>query len=485
MRARLAALAVLVFASPAFAQAIDSGGAAELTDNLARYIGKPAFDSGMVKVAVDGDAYRIDFDFKAITTLFPALTQHAKFDVAPFALRVRPNADSTWQVEGGIMPDGWFEMGQGETFMRMQWAVKEGRQSGIYYPAIAGFSSSTGSFAGIEVISKSPGGDSATRYGAGSISISGAKSAKGDGVDFTSRQTLNDYSVTQTIAAPGAAMKVPISMKAAKVSADANGAGVQAPELLELLAFAVAHMDPEKATQDQATLKTLLLAALPLWEKIDGTYAIENLEITTPAGIVKAAVMDSTISGTGVRDDARVDYRFGIKDMKVTSFLVPIWALKLIPDQVDLNFGATEIDIDMPARKVIEAFDLMKTPPVPDAVGEELLAHFAANTPRVIINKSRIGNAELDVVAEGEMTFPDKKAVLDMTISSGGYDKALETITTAAVSDPNAAEVLQGLQFARQLAAPMPDGRLEWKLNVKADGSVTVNGTLVKPADAQ
>jgi hypothetical protein len=29
----------------------------------------------------------------------------------------------------------------------------------------------------------------------------------------------------------------------------------------------------------------------------------------------------------------------------------------------------------------------------------------------------------------------------------------------------------------------LPDGRLEWVINSRADGSVTVNGAMLKPAD--
>ncbi|TIU51152.1 MAG: hypothetical protein E5W19_06000, partial [Mesorhizobium sp.] len=32
-------------------------------------------------------------------------------------------------------------------------------------------------------------------------------------------------------------------------------------------------------------------------------------------------------------------------------------------------------------------------------------------------------------------------------------------------------------------AKTLPDGKLEWAINTKADGSVTVNGVMLKPAD--
>ena len=50
MRRLLAVASLAAFASPSFAQTVDSAGAARLAEGLARYVSKAAFDTGILKV---------------------------------------------------------------------------------------------------------------------------------------------------------------------------------------------------------------------------------------------------------------------------------------------------------------------------------------------------------------------------------------------------------------------------------------------------
>ncbi|TIU28663.1 MAG: hypothetical protein E5W38_23280, partial [Mesorhizobium sp.] len=75
---------VFAFSAPALAQTVDSQGAKQLSDSLARYFGKQAFDSGVVKVSVEGDAYKVVVDIKALVNALPE-EKSLKFDLAPYA----------------------------------------------------------------------------------------------------------------------------------------------------------------------------------------------------------------------------------------------------------------------------------------------------------------------------------------------------------------------------------------------------------------
>ena len=73
---------LLACSAPAFGQTVDSQGAKQLTDNLARYFGKKPFDIGFLKVSVEGDAYKLAFDFKPLVgtlgkTGWPEARSHA------------------------------------------------------------------------------------------------------------------------------------------------------------------------------------------------------------------------------------------------------------------------------------------------------------------------------------------------------------------------------------------------------------------------
>ena len=73
-------------------------------------------------------------------------------------------------------------------------------------------------------------------------------------------------------------------MKAATLSVDANGQGYRTRALLDLLAFGVANADKAKITANQAELKSRLLAALPVWNRIDGSYRFGDFTTETPVG---------------------------------------------------------------------------------------------------------------------------------------------------------------------------------------------------------
>ena len=84
----------LPFSAPALGQTVDSQGAKQLSDDLSRYVGKQAIDEGILKVSVEGDAYKITFDLKAIAAELPK-QDLPKFDFPPYTLVVKPRGDGS------------------------------------------------------------------------------------------------------------------------------------------------------------------------------------------------------------------------------------------------------------------------------------------------------------------------------------------------------------------------------------------------------
>ncbi|WP_442579198.1 hypothetical protein ACSBOB_27385 [Mesorhizobium sp. ASY16-5R] len=480
MRALLPILLVAV-ATPTAAQTVDATGATQLGETLARYVGKTALEKGIVKVAPDGDAYRIDFDFSRIASLFPPQDM-VRYEVSPYGLRVKPLADGTWQVDGALSPDGWVEISQPPMKQRLQWTVSDGKMSGVFDPALGVFSSATGSHSGIKLVTEAPTGRGETSYGAGTITMTGTKSANG-GIDFTSKQAMAEFVQSQNVVDPEGKTNFPMEMKAASLSLDADGTGYRWGSLLDILAFAVVNNDEAKVKANQAELKSLLLAALPLWEHVAGRYALADLSVTTPVGIFRTGEAGVSVAMDGIRQDGALSYSVKLSKLEVASLFLPGWAPALIPTEIDININGTNLDLDVPARKLIEAIDLGKEPPVPESVGQEIAAAFMADPPKIVFSKSTIRNADAEIVAEGELTFPGGRPVFDMTLEAAGYDKVVATLQSAAASDPQVAEMLPALAMVKGFAKTLADGRLQWAINIRADGSAFVNGTMVKPAD--
>ncbi|TJV13334.1 MAG: hypothetical protein E5Y18_21600, partial [Mesorhizobium sp.] len=131
--------------------------------------------------------------------------------------------------------------------------------------------SATQSIAGMTMNSRDAVQRAKVSTGAGTATMNASKAANG-GVDFTATQSLADFAEALDFDDPKSGLKFPLTIKSPKLSVNATGKGVRTKPLLDLLAFAVANEDEARLKANQAQLKSLLLAALPLWERIDGTY---------------------------------------------------------------------------------------------------------------------------------------------------------------------------------------------------------------------
>jgi hypothetical protein len=106
-----------------------------------------------------------------------------------------------------------------------------------------------------------------------------------------------------------------------------------------------------------------------------------------------------------------------------------------------------------------------------------------AKTPKVVLGHSTVRNKDTEIALEGEMTFPGEKPEGNVTVDVTGFDKMIEGLQEAAKSEPEVAQYVPVALMAKGFGKTLPDGRLEWVVNAKADGSVTVNGVMLKPAD--
>jgi hypothetical protein len=120
---------------------------------------------------------------------------------------------------------------------------------------------------------------------------------------------------------------------------------------------------------------------------------------------------------------------------------------------------------------------------LPARFGDTLTADFMAKAPKVIIGHSTVKNGDMQIALEGEMTFPGMKPEANVTIDIAGYDKIVESLQAAAKSEPEAAQYFPVVLAIKGFGKTLPDGRLEWVINSKADGSVMVNGAVLKLAD--
>ncbi|MER8529865.1 hypothetical protein [Mesorhizobium sp. M0814] len=473
---------VLALSAPAFGQTVDEQGAKQLSQDLSRYVGKKAVDIGMMKVSVEGGAYKIAVDFKPVVDLLAKQQPSFRFDFTPYVLLAKPRKDRLWDVSLDTSPKGSFDLAGPQIPQHFSISIANNKFSGVYDPGLAAFSSAAGSTAGMTMISRNPMQSVEATIGAGAGSMNATKSANG-GIDFTYSQTMADFAEAVRFDDPKHALKFSYTVKSPALSVNATGKGLKTKPLLDLLAFAVANEDEATLKANQAQLKSLLLAALPLWERIDGTYGFKDLAVESPVGYFGATELGTSFGSDGIAQNGTINYSITAAGLTIPRNVVPAWSAALLPTEIDLNFGGANIDLDSVTKKTIEAFDLNKNPPLPADFGDQIKADFMAKTPKFVIGHSTVKNGGIEIALEGEMMFPGAKPVANVTLDVTGYDRIVESLQTAAKTDPAAAQYFTGALAIKGFGKTLPDGRLEWVINTKADGSVTVNGAMLKPAD--
>lgn len=488
MRRVLPFLAALIASTaPAPAQTVDEAGAARIEQALSRYVGRMAFERGMLDVSVDGEAYRLTIDFDPIAAMVPE-TAALSLDVDPWSIRLKPNPDGTFAVSGDLVPNGSFSVRTPQTETapslqsKLEWTVEESESSGIFDPELATFASAAGSLRGLKAVSIDDNQRADIAAGSGAFEMTAVKSPAG-GVDYTSSQTILDFSETVEVRVSPAGPQLPFTLSSPKVTVVSDAAGFRSWPILDLVAFAIAHADEQAVAADQAELKRLILAALPLWDRISGRYDVSDLTVETSVGRFGIAGFEFAMALDGVGADGSVDYGFGFKGLSLPSGLAPAWSTPLLPTDVSLNFGVRNLNSEEPIRLLVDALDLDRQPPIPDAVGQDILAGFLGDPPVFVMERSLIRNGDIEIAMTGEMPFSLGKPNLTATIEMAGFETAASALQAAAAVDPEAQQVFPFVLAAQGLGRKLEDGRLQWNVEVNGDGSVVVNGARLKGPD--
>ncbi|WP_315928114.1 hypothetical protein [Mesorhizobium sp. SP-1A] len=479
----LSAVLLMSLASPALAQTVDEKGAAELSGNFARYIGKQAIERKLVAVVAKGDAYDVTIDVQALLGLLPE-QKLLKSDFPPFTVKVKPRADGNWDVSGAFPSRGAFEVKDENASRSTQFAIKDGKFEGVYDAGLASFLSAASSLAGASMTTRDKMQEAEMTTGAATATMN-STAAQGGGVDFSVSQKIADFVEALKVDEPESGFKFPLTVRSPELAVEASGRGLRSKALLDLLAFGVANGEDAQVKANQAELKALLLAALPLWEHLDGSYGFKDLGVESPLGTFTASQFGVTVAADGISKNGAINYTIEARGLNVPEVLVPAWSKPLVPTEVTLSFGGANIDLDSMARKTIDTLDLDKEPPLPEGFGETLVADFLAETPKLVIRHSTIKSSDAEVAFEGEVTFPGEKPEINTTIDIAGYDKIVETLQAASKTMPEMAQYVPAALAVKGFAKSLPDGRLEWAVNGKPDGSVTVNGVMVKGVDPE
>lgn len=499
MRRLLLISCMMAVTTPVFAQTVDAEGADELAATLSKYFGKTAIEKKIINVVPEVDNYRITFSTAKLLESLPK-QDYIKGDFGEYSLLTKPLADGSWNVTSSTMPRGSVEMVTPTGPETLQWSIDNANISGIFDPKIGAFSKASFAYGSFKLKSTSPTQDVEASAGSAKGETIGTAAASG-GVDFSSVQSAADFRETMTIKAPaptdgaatdGGATPAPatpaeplkVVIQGNELGANADAKGFRNLQLLDLWAFFIAHAG-EKTLKDteQTELKTKVLAALPLWDKLSGAYHLADLDVETPLGPFAAKNVSQELNFDGISKSGGYHYAFRTNGLKYPSLPIPEWSAQFLPTDVEFAFGTTGIDLDTVAKAAVADMDLNREKPFSDEFEASTAAAFMMNPPKVVINKSLIRTADTELTVEGEVSFAALKPESRTTWEMAGFDVALDRLTKASKQEPEIKNYIVFAKLAKDFGTQLPNGHIQWVVDQKADGSVSVNGNPVKGPD--
>jgi hypothetical protein len=466
------ALVAVLPTAAAAAPATDEG-AARLEEVFKRYLGSL---DGVVDVTPEGETYRAAFDLKPYAALIPV--DGLQVETIPYVYTLTDNGDGTW----GVAENGSFLVKAAlPGLFEFEYGIESIASQGTFSEALAALTDYTARTGTFRYIQKTylPDGTLATddsqTIASGTMSIAGRPGANGVDGDLAADYAGYSQRISLPAVEPGGAPTM-IQLDAASYRSASSFTDMRLREILDLLAWFVARPSVEAIAADQADLKPLLTAALPLVGRATGQLDMSTIDVATPLGVFSADTLAVEVDANGLVTDGRIREKFDLRGLSVPAGALPEWGATLVPRNAAFDFTVSGFDLATPAARMIEAFDLTRPEPVDQTVLFSLLGAFLPKgsvdiviAPSTVEGKAYRVDYEAQVTA-GMMGAPSGTA----KVTALGID-GIRAALTSAPPDVSG-QFLPPLEFAVSLAETQPDGALVWDIEFQPTGAVLVNG---------
>jgi hypothetical protein len=479
------ALAGLLISTAAFAGPSTQEGADKLVASFQTYLGTTP---GVVTVSPTGEAYKVVID---TAPLAAKAGDGFSLKVSPIELMLTDRGDGTWDVAQD-QPLSVDVQVPGTIDEKI--ALDRQAMTGTWDSTLMTFTTYKVSATNmvVEATTYPPAGTDAavgpqtSRQTTEALEVTGTGVANPNGgADI--RQTYDVKNIVQTMDVPTAPGGAPaqVTVTVPSYTGEMTGTGFRTAAIFDLMAYFVAHPGEAEIKGSQEDLRAMLTASLPLFENIAGSFELANLSAATPVGTFGAASAGVTLDMNGAVKDGKLREAFRFEGLTFPAGVVPDWALPLIPKTGSIDVAGTGFDAAAVAAKMIGAFDLTKTPPLPDTFGDEL-APIALPTGQATITLAPGGvtGAEYAVTWEGAMQVGPGMPVPTGTakVTLKGAD-AIRAALAAAPPDMGGPATM-GLGAASAFAKFEADGTLTWEIDATEPGVLKVNGRPI-PMGAQ
>jgi len=476
-----AALGALSVGASAADLAATPEGAQKIAAVIATYAGKPAAGaSSAITVTPESADYLVAVDVGAL--LAPLKEMGVSYDSAVMKFKVFEQDDGAWRVEQSDFPALVTHSKQGDRSYDSTIALSGFSNVIVIDPATSWVRSGQSSGDKLTLRGHGPGLDETLDTGA--VQATMASKASADGALATDLQeSIGAFALTVAVdpkaADPGAnadAKPVNVAIHADKTAVGIDLGGVKPRPLLDLWAFLVAHPTRPELAADEATLKTLLTAALASKLSLDESVAMQALDVQTPRGLIAADAAKAGIGGAAAGSDSRFEEHFSASGLTLPPGLVPATFHDLVPTSFDVGFKVTGFDLTAAGAEAIADMHLAgDAPPISKDDSDKVWAKLIGAGPVLIdVAPSHVVAPQLDIAFQGQVRYQGAKPSGSFTVHMRNFDQTQAALKSLG---PEAEKkMVPVMAMAKGLAKTEGDGSLTWVGELGGDGMIKVNG---------
>ncbi|RUM21377.1 hypothetical protein EFQ99_26570 [Rhizobium vallis] len=474
-------LLALCLVTTAQSAEINQDGANAVKDTLTKLLPKDLAKSGLITVNPAGARYEIIYDLaKLLGKADPA--KFAINGLTPFSMFATPLDSGLWNIEGdnSLNVSGHMK-GPDQKPADFTYSIASLAYNGVFDPAISYLRSGTFAAKDIKVSSKSETEEVHASFASMEQKLTSTDSAGGNGrIDFAGTGSMSGF-VEQV---SGLQMP-PVEFRADSLDFAAEVKGLPAKQIRDMIFFVLDHVDEKELSPENSDkIKGILKDAFPLLASFSETIGVNNLTVSTDVGKGGAKAFGYNVAMDGPSDAMRFGFGMTAQEISVDTPLVPASYSAFMPASFDLQVAVPNLDF----AGFGDAFMAMDfNDKAAQKSGEEMAkklfrdGRLAVEFPKISA-KSDVYDIDMTGKIEGRVDT-EKDYSMEATILARDLDKTIAAVRELAKTDPDLNQVSFGIMMVKGFAKTDPDGRSRWDISISRDGSIAVNGQVVKAAD--
>jgi hypothetical protein len=470
---------LLGLASTAAAVDINQQGARDIQTSLSKLL--PKDSKGFVTVNPAGTRYEIVYDFaKLLHKVDPA--SFTIKGLVPLSMFATPEASGLWTIEGNNSLDvtgSFTAAGQPKT--DFSYAIDSMISNGIFDPAISYLKSGEFSTKAVRASSKTENEEVSVVIGASNQKLLSSDSETAGRTNFATSGTVSSF--VENISGKEVP---PVEIRADSIDFAGAVNGVSVKDWRDIIGFLIEHSDEKKLHRAESqAIKDMLRKAFPLMTSFNETVTLNKLSVSSVAGNGGADSVDYNVAMGGPTDAMRFDFGMAAKQISFNSALLPEMYAPFVPEELQIQMAFPELDVAALGEELmkVDLSDEKTSDAESDKAFEKLLS---GGDMVVAFPKISARSSVYDVEVSGEVRGTPMSQTdysMNASILVRDFDKTVTAIQELAKSNPELNQVSFGLMMVKGFGKADPEGRQRWDVNVARDGSITVNGQVIKGAN--